>query len=243
MKSRLLALLISASAPWPMVSSALADSPCFEEIEQQYAWDDGGLFWKSVLGGCPGSPQPAAPADRATGGNLTIRASGSDAMVIEEGYAWVPHTDDPGAGCLRYYKSITKVVRVAKDGRFHETRQVDGAPAKTTERALRPGELLSTSGIHMALRPDDAFVENLGADTIAGQPCQRVTPRSGTPGAGSSESCVYVAPKDCRLARYLQPLDLVTRGPGHEVAIHGRTTLLKVGARGKVFASDAIRVD
>jgi hypothetical protein len=226
----------------PTLTTAAADgAACFDDIEQSYQWDDGGFHWNAMPDRCPGSSQPASPADRKWGGSVQIRASGQDATVIEEAYSWAPKRNSDSGGCPRFFKTVTRRTRVAKGGMLYETRQTDDGQTQRSQRALRPNEQIYISNIQTVPKPGNPFVQILGNDTIAGQPCQRVASQAVVAGAGSYEMCIFVAPVNCPSARYLQPLELATKGPDGKSIWHGKTTSLRYGGRGQVVPPDSIR--
>ncbi len=211
---------------------AASGATCFTEIEQDYDWSDGGFHWSAMPDRCPDSPQPASPAERAWGGSLKIRVSGAEASVVQVDYAWVPHRDGPAGDCPRFFRSVTTTTKVAKNGVLSETKQIDSEPPTTQQRILRGAEMLYIPSVQSVPRANDPFLQVVGEDTIAGQPCQRVAPKPDAPGAGTWQTCVYAALPDCRAARYLQPLELIMKGPDGQTVLHGRTTHLQVGDRG-----------
>jgi hypothetical protein len=222
--------------------TAVADpAPCFDEIEQHYEWDDGGYHWNALPDRCPGSPQPASPADRKWGGSVQIRASGQDAMVIEENYSWAVRRDFQGPGCPRFFRTLTRKTRIAKDGLLYETKQIDDEPPRTSQRPMRTNEVIYISNIQTIPKPDDPFVQVSGSDTIAGQPCQRIASKQSVRSAGSYAMCVFVAPLNCPRARYLQPLELKLAGADGQLMWHGRTTLLRYGGHGELVSPDSIK--
>jgi hypothetical protein len=224
-----------AIAALAMMSTAAAavGAVCFDEIEQNYQWDDGGSTYSSLPNLCPNAPRPAAPQERKWGGSVAIRASGQDAEVIEENYTWVPKWDAQGV-CLGVFETVNRRTRIAKGGVLYETKQTDDRPPSLSQRVMRPNEVIYISNIQTVPKPNDPFVQILGNGTIAGQPCQRVGPKQDL-GAGRWEMCVFVAPRTCHLAQYLQPLEL--NGPIY----HGVTTLLRYGGRGEVLQPDSIK--
>jgi hypothetical protein len=236
----------SASGAWWLVAglltagcAAAAPGSCFTDVEQDYEWDDAGFNLSAMPDLC-GSGQPASPSERRWGGSMKIRASGNDASLVQQTYAWVPERNGPAVDCPRFFRTVTTTTKVAKNGVLTETRQVDGEAPTTKTRKMHGTEMMYVANLHSVPRPNDAFVEVSGSDTIAGQPCQRVEPKAGTPGAGTWQMCLFVAPVDCRAASYVQPLELLTRGPDGRTFIHGRTTRLLLGERGLV-APDSIR--
>jgi len=220
---------------------ANAAEPCFEDIEQNYAWDDGGFHWTANPDHCPQSPQPASAAERKWGGSVQIRATGADAMVIEEDYAWLPSRKGEVAGCPRFYRTVHHRTRIAKGGVLYDTKQTDDETPQSTQRPLRDNEIIAVSNIQKVPKAEDAFVETLGSNTILGQSCTRLQPKQGSPAAGLWTMCVFVAPPNCKAARYLQPIDLVVKGPDGQTVWHGQTTELQVGARGTLVSPDSIR--
>jgi hypothetical protein len=216
-----------------------ADS-CFDDIEQHYAWDDGGFHWTANPDHCPGSPQPASAIERKWGGSVQIQATGADAIIIEEDYAWLPTRKGEVAGCPRFYRTVHRRTRIAKSGVLYDTKQTDDETPQSTQRPLRDNEIIAISNIQRVPKAEDAFVETLGSDTIVGQPCTRIAPKQGTPAAGLWAMCVFVAPSNCKAGRYLQPMDLVMKGPDGQTVWHGRTSQLQVGARGTVVSPDSI---
>jgi hypothetical protein len=224
-----------------LAAAAAGSSACFEDIEQSYEWDDGGFHWSAMPDRCPDSPQPASAAERKWGGSVHIRASGQEAVVIEESYAWAPKRNSESAGCPHFFKTVTRRTRVAKGGVLYETRQIDDQQPQKSQRPFGPNELIYISNVHTVPRPGDPFVQVLSNDTIAGQPCQRVASKQSIPGAGGYEMCIFVTPANCPLARYLQPLELSTKGPDGKVIWHGRTTSLRYGGRGQVVPPGSIR--
>jgi len=219
---------------------AQAADPCFVDIEQNYAWDDGGFHWTAYPDHCPQSPQPASAAERKWGGSVQIRATGADAIVIEEDYAWLPTRKGDIAGCPRFYRTVHRRTRIAKGGVLYDSKQTDDETPQNTQRPLRDNEIIAVSNIQKVPKTEDAFVETLGSNTIAGQSCTRIEPKQGSPAAGLWAMCVFVAPPNCKAARYLQPMDLVVKGPDGQTVWHGRTSELKVGARGTLVSPDSI---
>jgi hypothetical protein len=232
----LAALLCAATA-----AAVAGSTACFDDIEQHYAWDDGGFHWSAMPDRCPGSPPPASPADRKWGGSVQITASGRDAVVIEENYSWAPKRNFQGPGCARFFKTVTRKTRVAKNGVLYETKQIDDEQPQQSQRPLRPDEMIYISNIHAVPKTDDPFVQMMGSDTIAGQPCQRIAPKQSLPGAGTYTMCIVAAPSKCAAAGYLQPLELKTQGPDGRLIWHGLTSLLRYGGRGQVVSADAIK--
>ena len=214
---------------------------CFEDIEQTYAWDDGGFHWTANPDHCPQSPQPASAAERKWGGSVKIRATGADAIVIEEDYAWLPTRKGEVAGCPRFYRTVHHRTRIAKGGVLYDTKQTDDETPQSTQRPLRDNEIIAVSNIQKVPKPEDALVETLGSNTMMGQPCARIAPKQGSPAAGLWAMCVFVAPSSCKAARYLQPIDLVVKGPDGQTVWHGQTSQLQVGARGTVVSPDSIQ--
>ena len=234
-------VLAAVACLLPISASAGGDAACFDEIEQSYQWDDGGFHWSAMPDRCPGATQPASPAERKWGGSVQIRANGADATVIEETYSWAPKRTGDSSGCPHYVKTVTRRTRVAKGGTLYETKQVDSEAPQRSQRPLRANEMIYVSNIQTVPRASDPTVDARGTDTIAGQPCTRVASKSIVAGAGSYEMCIFVAPPTCRAARYLQPLELMTKGPDGKVIWHGRTTSLRYGGGGQVVPSSSIR--
>ena len=225
----------------PALTTAAADgTACFDDIEQSYQWDDGGFHWTAMPDRCPGSAQPASPAERKWGGSVQIRASGQDASVIEETYSWAPKRNSTG-GCPGFFKTVTRRTRIAKRGVLYETRQVDDGQTQRSQRTLRPNEMIYISNVQTVPKPGDPLVQVLGNATIAGQPCQRVASKPLVAGAGTYEMCIFVAPANCPSARYLQPLELTTKGPDGKSIWHGQTTSLRYGGHGQLISPTSIR--
>ncbi len=242
MQSRSVPLMLIVGVGLTLVAVPVAGAAdCFEDIEQIYQWDDGGHHWSVMPDRCPGSSQPAAAIERKWGGNVTVRASGHDAIVIEESYAWMPRRHGDTVGCPRFFKTTTRKTRIAKDGVLYEMTQVDGEPARRSQRTMGAEEVISVTPIAGAPSLGDAYVQVLGASTVAGQPCKRVAPKRALPAAAKYEMCVFVAPARCPLAKYLQPLDLRITGPDGQLLWHAYTTSLRYGARGTVVAPGSIR--
>jgi hypothetical protein len=219
---------------------AAGGAACFDDIEQQYEEDDGGFMWRSMPDRCPGSQQPASPAERKRGRSVEIRASGQDATVIENNYWWGPLRNGPDGECPRYVKHSVQRTRIAKGGTLYETKVSDEEPPKHSQRAMRPHENIYISNMQSVVKPSP-LVEYLGEDTIAGHPCRRVAPKPMVTGASSSEICFFVAPIDCPNAAYLMPLKMTTKAPDGQVLTQGRTTSLRVGGHGQVVSPDSIR--
>ena len=239
----LMALVLSSLASSTTAAAAAADgAACFEDLEQHYAWDDGGLQWSLHPDRCPGSSQPASPADRKWGGSVDIRVSGNDASVVEESYAWVISRAFKGPGCPPLTRSVTRTTRVAKSGVLYQTKVVEGVAEPTTQRPLRPGQVIYTNNIQTVPNADDPYIQRAGSDTIAGQPCQRITSKPVLPGTGTFAMCIFVAPRNCPAAQYLQPLELTSKGPDGKVTWHGLTSQLRYGGRGQVVSADSIKV-
>jgi hypothetical protein len=217
------------------------ETACFDEIEQHYEWDDGGFNWNS-LPHCPGE-QSISPLDRKWGGSAQIRASRHDGMVdaivIEEEYAWVP--PKTGTSQCPFVKTLTRTTRIAKNRVLYETVQKDDEPPKRSQRNMGPNEIIYIPNIQRVPKPGDSFLQVIGNDTIAGQPCQRVTPKQNIAGAAAFEMCIFVAPIDCPTARYLQPMELKIKLPNGQLMTHGRTTLLRYGGRGEVLPTNSIQ--
>lgn len=240
-KFRASALGVVAACLLPVLGLAAGDAACFDEIEQNYQWDDGGFHWSAMPDRCPGSPQPASPSERKWGGSVQIRANGADAMVIEETYAWTPPRQGDITGCPHFVKTVTRKTRIAKSGTLYETKQVDSEAPQHSQRPLGPNEMISISNVQQAPRPGDRSVELLGTDTVAGQPCRRVASKPIVAGAGTYTMCIFVAPPTCRAAHYLQPLELTTKAPDGTVIWRGHTTSLRYGGGGKLVPSNSIR--
>src|SRR5882724_6638549 len=233
--------VIAASLLPALAATAPGNGTCFEDIEQSYQWDDGGFHWNAMPDRCPDSPKPASAAERKWGGSVQIRASGPDAVVVEETYSWAPKRHGDDGGCPRFFKTVTRKTRVAKSGVLYETKQIDDEQPQRSQRPLRANEMIYISNVQTVPKPGDPFVQPLGSDTIAGQPCQRVTSKSSIPGAGSFAMCIFVAPPGCPSARYLQPMELSTKAPDGKMFWHGRTTSLRYGGRGSVVPPESIR--
>ena len=172
---------------------------------------------------------------------MEVRVSGTDASVIEETYAWMPERNSGSGTCPRFSKTVTRRTRIAKSGVLYESKQVDTGPLQQSRRPLRPNEVIYISNIQTVPRLGDPSLQLLGTDTIAGQPCRRVASKQIVAGAGSYDLCIFVAPANCRVARYLQPLEMSSKSPEGKVIWHGRTTSLRYGGRGQVVSPDSIR--
>jgi hypothetical protein len=222
-------------------SHALADAAaCFDDIEQHYEEDDGGFHWRAMPDRCPGSEQPAAPADRKWGSSVDILASGQDARVIETSYSWGPKRNASDGECPRFVKHTSQRTRIAKGGILYETKTSDDFPPTHGERPMRPHENIYIANLQSVVKVSPS-IESLGEDTIAGYPCRRLAPKQIVSGAASSDMCFYVVPIDCPHAPYLLPLELTNKTPDGQILSHGRTTLLRVGAHGAVVPPDAIK--
>jgi hypothetical protein len=219
---------------------AAGGTTCFDDIEQHYEEDDGGFMWRSMPDRCPGSPQPASPAERKRGSSVEIRASGQDAIVIEKNYWWAPKRNGPDGECPRYVKHESQRTRIAKGGVLYETKLSDEEPPKQSQRAMRQHENIYISNMQSVVKPNPSM-EYLGDETIAGQPCRRLAPKPPVGGAAKSEICFFVAPVDCPNAAYLMPLEMTTKAPDGQMLTQGRTTLLRVGSHGQVVSPDSIR--
>jgi hypothetical protein len=224
----LAAATVAASAPTEL---------CFDEMEQRFEWDDGGLQWRlHPLLGCPNA---SASDDHRWGGSLEIRASGTDASVVEEDYAWVLEGDPATGRCLRVYKSVTRTTTVLKNGVRYEVRQTDQEAPHRSERPMPPPGRIPVG--HMVVpSPTDPNFNLLGTETIAGHTCQRLTMTHIPPGGASTTACVVNTPITCWVGRYMQPLEYTITLPDGQVLTRARTTVLQYGARGSVFPSGAI---
>jgi hypothetical protein len=210
---------------------------CFDEMEQHFEWDDGGLQWRlHPLLGCPNA---AADADHRWGGSLEIRASGPDASVIEENYAWVEDGDPQTGRCLRVYKSITRRTQVLTNGVLTEVRQTDQQPPHRSERPVPPPGRIAV-GRMVVPSPTDPNFDRPGTETIAGHSCQRFAMTHIPPGGASTTACVVDVPIACPIGRYLQPLEYTITLPDGQVSVHARTTSLRYGDRGSVLPAGAI---
>ncbi|GEM_PF-3253701 len=223
-----------------VIYAASAAEPLrFDEMEQIYAYDDGGTTFKNLPDLCPSAPKPHLMADRSWGGSVRIRVSGRDASVIEETYFW--HAKwAPNGRCLGVTKSVSVATRIAKNEVLYEKVTDENRPVRRSQRAMKPGEVIYVVNVQVTPKLESPDLQKLGDAIIAGQPCRRIAPKSSLLGAGIWNMCILLADQSWPQVHYLQPLDLETKARGG-LMLHGRTSLLRYGARGSVFPLGSIK--
>ena len=154
--------------------------------------------------------------------------------MVEEQYGW---TRDTLCGPLR--KTLTTTTTVLQGEIRYELRVSDGKRPQRTQRTVSAGAVIRGVGGSTTVPSDgDPFIERLGPDTMAGQPCARTMTKSPLSGAAVTTMCVFVVPRSCKLALLVKVLDLQSTVAG-ALLNHGRPSLLRVGGPGKMFVPGA----
>jgi hypothetical protein len=236
------------------LSAQTAAVACPFEFDQTYEWDDAGHLvqgMREALQSQGIADDPGASAVEK--GRRRVIMSGNDHVVIEESEGWVIEIDEAAVvsgkkPMARARKTWKRSYGAAIGGReYFEEQSSEGEPRR--ESKVR-ATIRSASGsvryeggpapLHPTLAAPGTPGFTRGAVTSAlGFRCVNQTWRPDSFGP-VDERCALDLPTNCEIARSMDPMTLelsLADQRGKVVTHRGRTTALKVGAKGQAVDS------